>query len=70
MLKEAVTLAEQGICRHHWVIQPANGPVSLGVCRFCLEVREFRNFIEQDWMRNWAEDGDAFDGKDLLGSDD
>lgn len=39
---------EQGVpaCRHHWVIQPATGPVSQGVCQSCGEVREFKNYIE------------------------
>ena len=34
---------ERRNCSHHWVIQPANGSVSLGVCRFCRETRKFRN---------------------------
>ena len=33
------------ICCHHWVIEPAEGPTSLGVCRKCSESREFRNSI-------------------------
>ncbi len=32
-------------CRHHWVIETANGPVSWGVCQVCLERKEFRNSI-------------------------
>lgn len=32
-------------CCHHWVIEPAEGPTSLGVCRKCSESREFRNSI-------------------------
>lgn len=32
-------------CCHHWVIEPADGPISLGVCRKCSESREFRNSI-------------------------
>ena len=35
-------------CCHHWMIQAADGPVSLGVCLNCSEAREFRNSIE-DW---------------------
>ena len=31
-----------------WMIQPADGPVSLGVCQKCSEAREFKNSIE-DW---------------------
>ncbi len=37
---------ERRTCSHHWVIQPADGPVSLGVCKFCRETREFRNYID------------------------
>ena len=33
-------------CRHHWVIQPAMGPVSQGVCQLCGEDREFQNYVE------------------------
>jgi len=36
-------------CRHHWVIQPASGPVSLGECQFCWEAREFKNYVESTY---------------------
>ena len=32
-------------CRHYWIIQPASGPVSPGVCQFCGENREFKNSV-------------------------
>ena len=32
-------------CRHHWVIETANGPVSWSVCQVCHEGKEFRNSI-------------------------
>jgi hypothetical protein len=32
-------------CPHHWVIEPAHGSVSEGVCQICQEVREFKNSI-------------------------
>ena len=35
-----------GQCRHHWVIQPAMGPVSQGMCQSCGEEREFKNYVE------------------------
>ncbi|HJN86117.1 MAG: hypothetical protein QF714_14600 [Dehalococcoidia bacterium] len=35
-------------CCHHWDIQTANGPVSMGVCRNCSESREFKNSTD-DW---------------------
>ncbi len=33
-------------CRHHWVIQPATGPVSQGVCQACGDARDFMNYVE------------------------
>ena len=39
----AATVAE---CRHHWVIHPADGPVSIGACQICGETREFKNYVE------------------------
>jgi len=37
------TEAAVEVCRHHWVIQPADGPVSNGSCQICGENREFKN---------------------------
>jgi hypothetical protein len=39
-------------CCHYWIIQPAVGPISEGVCQKCGEVREFRNSI--DYETEWA----------------
>ena len=38
----------QVTCCHHWIIESANGPVSLGYCQFCFDTREFKNSID-DW---------------------
>ncbi len=43
---EAVEVAEAQACCHHWEIEPAEGPMSLGVCRLCHESKEFKNSIE------------------------
>ena len=43
-------------CRHHWVIQPATGPVSPGVCQICGEAREFKNYVEAS---TWGDDKGA-----------
>ena len=32
-------------CCHHWIIEPADGPVSMGTCRFCHESRAFKNSV-------------------------
>ena len=34
------------VCRHHWLIQAADGPISNGICRICGETREFKNYVE------------------------
>jgi len=39
-------------CLHHWIIEPATGPKSQGVCRLCHEVKDFQNYVERS---NWAE---------------
>ena len=36
-------------CCHHWDIETADGPISTGVCRKCLETREFKNSIDTEW---------------------
>ena len=33
-------------CAHYWIIEPANGPVSIGVCQVCQGVKGFKNFVE------------------------
>ena len=33
------------VCKHHWVIEAANGPVSWGECQICHEGKEFQNSI-------------------------
>lgn len=44
------------VCRHHWIIEEPVGPVSIGVCQQCSEVREFKNYIES---APWGEDSTA-----------
>ena len=47
MTRDADRLAtERRTCSHYWVIQPADGPLSLGVCKLCREAREFRNYLD------------------------
>ena len=47
MVQEAQV--EHATCRHHWIIQPADGSFNLGVCQFCSEGREFKNSIDDVW---------------------
>jgi hypothetical protein len=36
-------VVEAPVCRHHWLIETPHGATSLGRCKRCGEVREFRN---------------------------
>ena len=38
-----------GKCRHYWVIEPANGPVSPGLCQICGQTGVFKNYITGPW---------------------
>ena len=40
------TVETEPSCCHHWVIQPADGPISNGSCQVCGETREFKNYVE------------------------
>jgi hypothetical protein len=33
-------------CAHYWIIEPADGPVSRGMCQICSEERDFKNFVD------------------------
>ena len=43
---ESPNTADSPVCAHYWIIEPANGPVSQGKCQNCLEVRDFKNFVD------------------------
>ncbi len=34
-------------CVHWWILPPAAGPTSLGVCKLCGEERPFRNYATE-----------------------
>jgi hypothetical protein len=40
---EQIQEEEEPQCRHHWVIETPHGATSVGRCKVCKEVREFRN---------------------------
>jgi hypothetical protein len=44
--------ASRGTCRHHWLIEPPNGPISKGVCKLCGEVKLFDNILEDLMLNN------------------
>ena len=39
-------IEEGPLCMHYWVIQPATGPVSPGICQTCGTTRDFKNYVE------------------------
>ncbi len=40
--EQKVPLVDNG-CKHHWIIEPANGATSMGVCKVCQAEMEFYN---------------------------
>ncbi|MBC8279644.1 MAG: hypothetical protein H8E48_02555 [Chloroflexi bacterium] len=44
-VEESVEEKTEPTCRHHWVIESANGPISWGECQICHEGKEFKNSI-------------------------
>ena len=52
-ITETLDNDEQPKCQHYWVIQPATGPISPGVCQTCGELREFKNYVEAS---TWGDD--------------
>jgi len=49
----------RALCHHHWVIESANGPVSVGVCRLCGARREFFNYLS-DCVQATEDEYDAW----------
>lgn len=38
---------------HHWRIEEANGPRSVGVCKYCGAEKQFKNWLEDsDFITN------------------
>ena len=46
-------------CTHWWIIEPASGPYSRGVCKLCQEQRQFKNSSEPGsvWTEKQQERG-------------
>ena len=40
MAEEETNIIE---CTHHWIIEPPDGPISIGRCKYCDSVKEFSN---------------------------
>ena len=50
----AEALAGAPRCRHHWIIASPSGTLSVGRCRRCGAVREFRNSTPEHYY--WGEE--------------
>jgi hypothetical protein len=42
----------KGECCHYWIIEPADGPTSKGICQFCGAEKEFDSF-GPDSLSRW-----------------
>jgi hypothetical protein len=42
---------QKSTCVHHWLIEPAVGPISRGVCKLCGEQKDFYNILD-DFQTN------------------
>ena len=45
---------DSALCRHYWLIESPNGPISIGTCKHCGEEREFRNSVQ---VSSWESEG-------------
>ena len=52
LIPQSAEAKSTATCSHHWVIQPATGPLSQGICQSCGEVRDFKNYVE---AATWGE---------------
>ena len=48
VLQQAQAPETPSTCCHHWIIETADGPLSLGYCQFCSETKDFKNSLD-DW---------------------
>jgi hypothetical protein len=47
------TLATPCDRNHYWVIDPPNGPISIGTCKKCGEKKEFSNYSGPLYEKNF-----------------
>ena len=45
-------VSQSPACRHYWIIDSPDGPVSKGLCQHCSEVREFKNSLDGSYWDN------------------
>ena len=51
-----ISETEDVVCLHFWQIERPNGPTSVGRCKACGAVREFRNSVR---VSSWESEGNG-----------
>jgi hypothetical protein len=41
--QEVIEQEDAPVCKHHWLIETPHGATSMGRCKICGEVKDFRN---------------------------
>ena len=51
-MENIVEATEQKKCIHHWIVDPADGPISEGKCKRCGTVALFYNTFTKDLVNH------------------
>ena len=58
-------------CVHHWIIEPAGGPTSVGVCAKCGAAKDFSNSVyTTPWGAGYHDRGGTAHRRKLRDEDD
>ena len=58
---------EENSCKHHWIIEAADGATSMGICKLCGEEKEFYNWMP-DFSTTSKRGNRDFELSDVIGS--
>jgi len=51
-------------CAHYWLIEPATGPTSMGICKLCGTQKEFSNQFRRNGLAGGHSSSPAPDTED------
>ena len=73
--KKVIQPEQKQTCQHHWMIEPAIGVSSRGVCKYCGAVKLFLNIVEDSQPRDnlsklFTDDESAANPEDVEGEAD
>ena len=57
-ISELTEEQSQITCIHHWIIEPPEGPFSIGKCLKCGNEKEFQNYFPHSTWENEQKDED------------